>query len=179
MASTPSSVVGQRNCIFVTAHSIGHGAGAQTMVSERGGEVYSSGLELSGFGRWGMVSQESSDSAREILAIQHSHYCVTCLQLHPVVPSFPPTTIRRVGSNTTATTLRCLGTPCFFLLPRLLPFLPPPPIPCPPLPNPINCNCQPLFSIPEKFGPKLPTKTHALRSSWRRWVSPFLKEAAF
>ena len=30
MASTPSSVVGQRNGIFVTAHSIGHGAGAQT-----------------------------------------------------------------------------------------------------------------------------------------------------
>ena len=59
MASTPSSVVGQRNCIFVTAHSIGHGAGAQTMVSERGG--VQSGLELSGFG-WGMVSQESSAS---------------------------------------------------------------------------------------------------------------------
>jgi hypothetical protein len=132
------------------------------------------------FGGWGMVSQESSSIRLErnssVLQFKPSK---TVHLLHPVVPSFPPTTIRRVGSNTTATTLRCLATPCFFLLPRLLPFLPPPPIPCPPLPNPINYNCQPLFSIPEKFGPKLPTKTHALRSSWRLWVSPFLKEAAF
>ena len=130
-------------------------------------------------GGWSRRSLQIRIEKFSRLAIQPSLPCITYLQLHPVVPSFPPTTIRRVGSNTTATTLRCLATPCFFLLPRLVPFLPPPPILCPPLPNPINCNCQPLFSIPEKFGPKLPTKTHALRSSWRRWVSPFLKEAAF
>ena len=168
---------------FCCCHSLCHGLCLHPVVRGGSKELY---LRHCPFhrtwytfdGKWGMVSQESSDfrlEAREILVLQYS--TATCLQLHPVVPSFPPTTIRRVGSNTTATTLRCLATPCFFLLPRLLPFLPPPPIPCPPLPNPINC--QPLFSIPEKFGPKLPTKTHALRSSWRLWVSPFLKEAAF
>ena len=66
MASTPSSVVGQRNCIFVTAHSIGHGAGAQTMVSERemvyrvdwnfGSAAAGGGMMLSSLGKSALVN---------------------------------------------------------------------------------------------------------------------------